>query len=153
MGYTYVRAEGIGYLSFWSLPKEVTVDSVAGTEVLNSVSIPDISDYTVRYARAMVDFADIRDLSGALNYVDGGQKIQIDNVAAGGWIDAINIPDRCCQVPANGIVKEPILHGTIDIKAKVNFNDTISFQWLNADALGSSLSMYRLTTGIYMVVN
>ncbi|GAG59132.1 unnamed protein product [marine sediment metagenome] len=152
MGYVSKGVAGLTCLTFYSDPFGVTVPAVATTQTMPPVNIPNISSLPILAAYVGFITDSFRDTSGAENKTDGNQNIQIDNVAVGGWLNGVSVKAGTFVVGANGYVGHAIIHGQIDVKAKIAFGDTISFQWLSAKADGADLEMGHVQSFVRIFV-
>jgi len=142
-----------GYLEFWSPPgTNLSVSTSAEAKALPSVVLPDIlSGETIKAAYAMFIYNTVLDSSAATNYTYGDTYIQVDKSSAG-WTNAIMIKDQDIICSANQFKAGIVLVGSIDIKSKVAFNDTTTFQWAGADAQGNNLDFKGVRTGLRVFV-
>jgi hypothetical protein len=60
--------------------------------------------------------------------INGAQEFQVDDVANTGWLDCIKLADNQFTLKAGDIEGGDVLIGSIDIKARVDADDTYDFQ-------------------------
>jgi hypothetical protein len=132
--------------AFVSSPQaRVTVPAVAATLALPSVIVAGIpAGALVTKAHVKFKFRTVRDTSVAENNLSGAtvaatsQVIQIKK-GAGAWNDCMDFVNTQYDVLASGEEAGEELTGAIDVSAFVTGNDTYSFQWLLAKAVGANL--------------
>jgi hypothetical protein len=64
----------------------------------------------------------------AASAINGAQEFQVDDVANTGWLDCINLEDNQFTLAAGDAEGGDVLIGSIDIKARVDADDTYDFQ-------------------------
>jgi hypothetical protein len=64
----------------------------------------------------------------AASAINGAQEFQVDDVANTGWLDCIKLADNQFTLAAADIEGGDVLIGSIDIKARVDADDTYDFQ-------------------------
>ena len=120
----------------------VTLPVGAANQTIGTIVVPTLTGSVVgAYARLIT--SEVKNAFAGQNYVDGAQVIQVDNTAAGGYVDAIDIYDTCGN-SANGASPKAIgvIIGNDDIAAKVTSGTTLTFRWTSAKAAGASLIFY-----------
>jgi hypothetical protein len=90
------------------------------------------------------------DSSGADNAVATNQQVQVRRSPAGAFANAINIPASSLFTGANAAEGGLLLMGALDISGEVDGEGTFEFQWLGAEAVASTLTLYDFQT--YLVV-
>lgn len=132
-------------LKYYSAPLNITVTTATANKTLGSVAIPNLTNRTVLEAYAGIIIQSIQESSGNMNQLVGNTFIQVDNVAAGGLINAISLPAATLGANTSAMnVYTPVVYGNIDISAKVAFNDTVSFQWTDSDCDHDSLIFWGI---------
>ena len=138
------------YLDFWSPSQAlVTIPAVAADQALPSVVVAGLpTGATLVRAVAMFKFRAIRETSAGANKLAGSQDIQVNDAAATGWLDAINFVDDEFSLAANASEGGDVFVGDEDIKARVDGDDTYSFQWDEAVADAASITLHDVQTGL-----
>lgn len=139
-------------VDFWS-SGTILLDftTTSATRALSSVAIPNLTGLTVRAAYAMLHIPVWRDNSGAENYNDIDQTIQADTGSAG-WLSGGVMKASSLRMEANSRKHNMSMIFDVDIAAKVDFNQTTDLQLLTCQALGNSIRMYDIRTGIRVMV-
>jgi hypothetical protein len=137
-------------LDFWSdIDPSLVVDSTAGDEALPDIVVSDIPDgATVVRAIGVFKYRVVEDSSGALNYVESDQVIQVRNSVGGTYRDTINLPANCITVALNTKEGGDVIIGDNDIAIEVTGNGTYNAKWAMADAHGDSLTFYDVQIGL-----
>ena len=143
-------------MDFWSAPQEeVAIPAVAATLTLPSVVVADLpAGATIVMAIAIVKFRAIENTPAGANKLSGAtvaatsQVIQVQDSAAGGWVDAINFVDDQFGIAGSTREGGDVLLGSIDIAVRVDANDTYSFRYLLALADVASLNWNDLQCGL-----
>ncbi len=137
-------------MDFWSTPQEeVAVTNVAGDKSLPSVTIADLPDGAVIVrAIAIFKYRVIENTNVAANKLSGAQEIQVNDSAATGWVDGINFVDDQFGMAASTIQGGDVFIGAIDIAARVDGNDTYSFQWDEAIADLANIQFNDVQVGL-----
>lgn len=142
---------------FWSELVDLTLSTtqadlaITPTVVVPSGSHGIPSGATIDCVHLMWKCRAIRDNSAAPNAIDNTAaqaKIQIDDVANTGWLDAYNFSDNALACAANG--KEPGLsvESIIDIKSRVDAADTYDIQIENCEVDGDNLFLHDFQWGL-----
>ena len=138
-------------MDFWSVPQEEVVVPAGAADL----GLPDVviaglpAGAAIVRAVAMFKFRIVENINAAANKLAGAQEIQVDDSAVTGWIDAINFIDDMFSIAA-GPLRESgdVIIGAIDIAARVDGNDTYSFQWDEAVADLATINFNDVQTGI-----
>lgn len=129
----------------------LSVDTTPTTNALGDIVLPDYVGTLVAAYISLIPSV-IYDTSGSANNVDGAQKLQVDNVAAGGWLDAMDLPHGMFLVDASSRQHGTPLSGTDDIKIKCAPGDTLSVQWLSSAAAHDDLRFKSIQCELWLVV-
>jgi len=143
-------------MDFWSVPQEeVAIPAVAATLTLPSVVVADLpAGATIVRAIAMVKFRMIENINAGANNLDGAtvaatsQVIQVQDSAAGGWVDAINFVNLQFGLAASTREGGDVLTGSIDIAVRVDANDTYSVRYLLAKAALLGINFNDVQAGL-----
>lgn len=142
-----------GVIRFYSSPSaDFAVDTTAGDQNLEDVAIPNLSGLTIDYATAGIIAAAIGDTSGASNFNNTTQYIQVDKDAAG-YINAIQLTAKTIYLSANGWAFAVLIAGNIDISSRTAFNATTNFKWALADAQGNDLKFRGVVSYVELIVS
>lgn len=127
-----------------------TITNVATDVPLVGMSMPDYKGKLIQ-ATMEVFINTLKDTSGAENYNDGAQNIQISTSKSGGYQNAVYIQDGALRVAANDINGNYRLYGDylFDIKSYLGPGEVLAFKWDNAEALGNNLLAY----GMYILIH
>jgi len=92
----------------------------------------------------------LENTNGAANKFDAASAlpIQIDDDSDTGWLTCMNFVDDTFGIAATTREGAGIIIGNIDIKARVDGDDTYDFQWLNAKADQSNLQFNNVQVGL-----
>lgn len=138
-------------MDYWSVPDDsISVTNIAGDIALPSVVVAGLpAGSTVIRAIAMFKFRAIANTDAANpNALNGAQEIQVDDSVATGWLDAINFVTDQFTIDPDTREGGDVFIGAIDISARVDGNDTYSFQWDEAVADFDGIDFNDLQTGI-----
>lgn len=138
-------------MDFWSTPEDaITVTNVAADKTLPSVTVAGIpTGATILRAVAFIKFRALVNTDAANpNALDGAQEIQVNDSAATGWVDAINLVDNQFTLDADTREGGDVFIGAIDISARVDGNDTYFFQIDEAIADVDGIDFNDLQTGL-----
>lgn len=115
-------------LDFWSKSMETfTVPAVAADTAITptvTTALPAGSTYV----RVVAMFKYRKISAVAASALAGAQEFQVDDVANTGWLDCINLEDNQFTLAAGDAEGGDVLIGSIDIKARVDGDDTYDFQ-------------------------
>jgi hypothetical protein len=137
-------------MDFWSASQEeVAITAVAGDKSLPSVVVAGLpTGSTVVRATPMFKYRVIENTNVAANKLNGAQVIQVNDSAATGWVDGINFVDDEFGIAASTIQGGDVFIGDEDISARVDGNDTYSFQWDGAIADVANLQFNDVQCGL-----
>lgn len=150
--YTLDTALGraVHVMDFWSTPEDaIAVTNVAADKTLPSVTVAGIpTGATILRAVAFIKFRALINTAANPNALDGAQEIQVDDSVATGWLDCINFIADMFTVDTDSTVGGDVFIGAIDVKARVDGNDTYSFQWDEALTDSDGLTFNDIQTGL-----
>lgn len=138
-------------LDYWSVPDDsISVTNVAADIALPSVVVAGLpAGATIVRVIAMFKFRAVANINvGNPNALNGAQEIQVNDSAATGWVDAINLVTDQFTLDADTREGGDVFIGAIDISARVDGNDTYSFQWDEAVADVDGINFNDLQTGL-----
>lgn len=137
-------------VDFWSpSQEEVAITNGAGDKALPSVVVAGIpTGATFVRSVAMFKYRVIENTNVAANKLSGAQDIQVNDSAAAGWVDAINFVDDEFGIAASTIQGGDVFIGDENIVARVDGNDTYSFQWDEAVADVANLQFNDVQCGL-----
>jgi hypothetical protein len=146
----YIRTRPAFCMDFWSPSQEaVVIPAAAADQALPSVVVSGIpAEAVLIRVVAMFKFRAIRETSAGANALAGAQDIQVDDSVATGWLDAINFVDNQFTLAASAEEGSDTFIGDEDIKARVDGDDTYSFQWDEAVADAASIEFNDVQVGL-----
>lgn len=152
MGYVGKSLTVNAQMKFCGEPSLITLDSVATTTALNSITLPSITGIAIDHAYAGLGIIHLYETSSANNYVSSNQHIQVDQGATG-LINAISLPSGALRVTADQVICcAGEIMGDHDVSSRTSFGSATTFQWTNADVLGDSYIMCVYPI-LYLVVS
>lgn len=137
-------------MDFWSDVDDVINLPVGPTDT----PLPDVvvsglpSGITLQRVVAMLKVRAIENTNaGGTNGINGAQNIQA-RLAAGSWVNAINLPDNQWLVAASTREAGDVLIGDNDLKTTVTADGTYNFQFANAAVDLASLRLNDVLVGL-----
>ena len=137
---------------FWSVPQASrTMTTVTSDLALNDVVVSGIPTGAV-ISRALVLFkyGSLENTNAAVNDLDAAAltpAVQV-RVAAGAYIDGIDLVDEMFSVAASARGGGDLLVGAINVQAQVTGNGTYNFQLDDVRATGNNLLLHDVQTGL-----
>lgn len=124
----WFRGRPVFCLDFWSDSQETfTIPAVAAdTAITPTVTVALPAGCTIIRVVAMFKYRKVSAV--AASALTGAQEFQVDDVANTGWLDCINLEDNQFTLEADDVEGGDVLIGSIDIKARVDGDDTYDFQ-------------------------
>lgn len=150
LGTATYKERPLHMMDFWSLPEDaITITSAAADIALPDVVVADlpVQCHVVR-AVALFKFRAMENSNVAANKINGAQEIQVDDSAATGWLDAINLIDDEFALAASTREWGEIVIGSANVATRVDANDTYSFQWDEALVDVDSLIFNDIQVGL-----
>lgn len=128
-------------LRFYSEQIDCFITGAAVTRALSSITLPNLTGLgAIKHAYAGLFFIGYGQFVSKLNKLDGLQYIQVDTGSAG-WLSAITLDNAQFGVSDEGMTFATLM-GHVDVKAKVAFNATTDFQWLDSMVDDSSVYLH-----------
>jgi hypothetical protein len=116
----------------------MTITSIATNQTISSITVPNLEGNIIR-ATAQFQVQQVRDDSGALNYIDGLQFIKIGSDT----LCTLGGPGHCLLCPANSIESGNFIFGSaIDIKGYLTPGSAQNVTWALSKSKGDSLYVY-----------
>lgn len=141
-------------MDFWSivgLSITVTGTQTTVTTGFNNVVVAGLpSGMTVVRAVAMMKFRMVENSHAGVNKLDGGSDlfVQLDDVGNTGMLTCIDFADDIFTLADTAREGGDVIIGAIDVKARVDGNDTYDFQWLNVKADQNNIVFHDVQMGI-----
>lgn len=149
------QARELYSMDFWSVPGlSVTVTATQSTITtgLNNVVVADLpSGMTVVRAIAMMKFRMVANIHATIaNKLDAASALpmQVDDSGNTGMLTCLDFADDLFTLAASLREGGDVIIGDIDIKARVDGNDTYDFQWLNAKADQNNIVFHDVQMGL-----
>lgn len=140
-------------MDFWSdLVEEVAVTGAQTTPAITGGNVVVVGvPGTVTRAVVMMKFRMVENTHATIaNKLDAASALpmQVDNVGNDGWLTCIDFVDDAFHLAAVTREGGDVIIGDIDVKARVDGDDTYDFQWLNAKADQNNLQFNDVQMGI-----
>ena len=142
----------VSRMEFWSeIVEEVQLTATAQDLAITGgnvvVAIPDGA--TVVRAVTCFKFGAIENTNVGANEIEAtAQDIEVKELTAGTFIDAIDITQGAFKLAASTREGGDIIIGDIDVKAEVDANGTYAFQWKAAEAILGNLQFNNVQMGL-----
>lgn len=147
--------EKVGQMEFWSKYAYQEFTTVQADKNLSSVTLPNLTNYTIEAAYPMFYFGSVVNTNAAANYIDspGGVEPMVQcDLGGAGWLDCCELNGGSCWVVGNGTLPGVFFYGNVDIKSKVDFNSITTFRVENAVCHLDALRFYSIYSGIRVIV-